>query len=243
MSKILRDVPIQKQIKKHMQRWELRRAESERQSQSSLQPVAKKLGPYISISRELGSNGVDIAHRLAERMGWQLFDREIIEAIAQQTHVREELVARFDEHVRSAWETYIQNLFTGQTFDNTHYLYRLSQVVLGIAQYGHAIILGHGAHYILPAEAGLRVLIVAPREKRLSRWTTQSGHEPRRAAQELEEFDKEQRALIQRYFRREFTEPSLYDAIINTAYLGIEAVVDLLIQLARLKLQMSLARL
>jgi cytidylate kinase len=240
MSKILHDIPIEKQIAKHLQAWETRRAEWQRQTTPSLRQPPKKLGPYISISRELGSGGAEISHLLAEKLGWLHYDREIIEAIATKSHVREELVARFDEHIQNELDTYLQNLFTNQLLDNTHYLHHLTRVLVGIAQYGNAVILGRGANFILPPERGLRIRVVAPLEVRQQRLMQMQGYDEKQALHEIAQRDKERNEFFNHHFRCKPNEPCAYDMVINTGQIGIEAATDFIAHLAETKLHITL---
>jgi len=236
MSKILREIPVEKQIARHMQRWERRREEWQRQWQPSLRPAPKLGGPYISFSRELGSGGNELAAAVAAKMKWQLYDRAIIEAIATRTHVREELVARFDEHVQSAFDTYMRNLFTHQVLDSTQYLHHLTKVLLSVAQYGEAVIVGRGAHLILPPRGGLRVRVTAPWEMRMQRMREERGGDERRAAKALAAHDREQREFLQRHFNCQPDDVRTYDIVINLGHLSLEIATNMVAQLAEAKL-------
>src|SRR5437870_9700775 len=55
----------------------------------------------ITISREYGSGGGEIATRLAQRLGWQLIDHEVVVRVAQKLHVSEEEAEEYDERVES----------------------------------------------------------------------------------------------------------------------------------------------
>jgi cytidylate kinase len=237
MNKILRHIPLEKQIAKQMQWWETRRLEWQRQTASSLRQSPKAPGPYISFSRELGSGGSEISKQVAEKLSWHHYDREIIEAIASKSHVREELAFRFDEHIQNALDTYMQNLFTQQLLDNSHYLHHLTQVLVSIAQYGNAVILGRGANFILPPEAGLRVRVVAPFELRCQRLMQWKGYDEKNAGLQITTQDKERRDFLQYHFRCRPEDPCAYDVVINTGHVGLEAATDMLIQLAKAKLQ------
>jgi cytidylate kinase len=233
----LRDIPLERQIAKHMQWWEKRRFEWQgNQTQPSLRKPPRKLGPYISISRELGSGGAEIAYRLAEKLGWQHYDREIIETIATQTQVRTELIDRFDEHLQSELDTYLRNLFTSQLLDNTHYLYHLTKVLVSVAQYGNAVILGRGANFILPPETGLRARVVAPLEVRRQRLMQEYGYDEKKAMHVIVERDKERHDFLQHNFHCKPDDPCLYDVVINTGQIDSEAAAEFIIQLAKAKL-------
>lgn len=239
MSKMFQDIPLDKQIAKYMKWWEARREEWQRHPISSLQQPVPKLGPYISLSRELASGGAEISRRVAEKLGWQHYDREIIEAIAGKTRVREELVSRFDEQIQNAMETYLRNLCTKQLLDNTHYLHHLTQVLVSIAQYGNAVILGRGANFILPAETGLRVRVVAPfelRRQRLMDWKKESA---KNAELQIATQDKERRDFLQYHFRCNSEDPCGYDLVINTGHISLASAAEMVVYMAKTKLQLS----
>src|SRR5206468_2684487 len=67
-------------------------------------------GPWLTISKQLGSGGTEIARTVGERLGWHLFDKEIVRAIATQTHTRERLLADLDEHAPGMFEELMAHL-------------------------------------------------------------------------------------------------------------------------------------
>jgi cytidylate kinase len=237
MSKILGNIPIEKQIDRHMQRWEMQRLEWARQTKPELREQPEKPGPYISFSRELASGGTEISQRVAERLGWHHYDREIIHAIAGRIHTRKELVSQFDEHIQNELQTYMFNLFTMQVLNNTQYLYHLTEVLLAIAQYGNAVIVGRGANFILPPETGLRVRVVAPPQLRLQRLMAEKGCDEKTAAKEIHERDKERLDFLHHHFHCKPDEACAYDVVINTGHIDVEMATDLVVQLAKAKLK------
>src|SRR5512136_235549 len=58
-------------------------------------------GPYLVISREKGAGGSAVAQLAGRRLGWQVFDKEIVDAIAQKAQVRRELIESLDERDRA----------------------------------------------------------------------------------------------------------------------------------------------
>lgn len=241
MSKILRDIPVEKQINRSMRHWEARRAEWERDATDQLRQAGGKGGPYISISREAGSGGVEVAQRLADRLGWQIYDREIVEAIAQRAHVREDLVTRFDERLRSELDTYVYNVLVGQLLNNTEYLRLLTNVLVSIAHYGNAIILGRGANFVLPPEAGLRVRLVAPVEVRQQYVMQTRGCSAKAALEEITEQDSTRQKFLQHHFRHSLEDPCAYDVVFNTGHVNLAAAAESIVSLAEAKLGHSFA--
>jgi cytidylate kinase len=242
MSKMQPGITAERQITKHVQQWETDQHTQWVRKAAAHHDATRKPGSYIAISRELGSGGTEISKRVAEKLGWQLYDREILEAIASTTRVREELVARFDEHVQNEWETYLYNLFTNQVLNNTQYLTLLTKILLTVAHYGNAVILGRGANFILPPEHGLRVRVVAPLEVRRERLMQVRGYDRKTAERTIAEEDKARHDFLQHHFHCKLEEPCRYDVVVNTGQIGLAAATDFIIELAGIKLGIPLTR-
>jgi len=125
---------------------------------------------------------------------------------------------------------------TKQSLDNTHYLHHLTRVLVSMAQYGHAVILGRGANYILPPESGLRVRVVAPLEVRRLRLMHEQGYDAKKAAHEIGKHDEEHHDFLQHHFHCK-SEEMAYDVVINTAHIETAAAADWIVQLAFAKLK------
>ncbi len=68
-------------------------------------------GPWITISTQLGAGGVELSRGLGARLGWQVFDKEILGEIAKNTNTREKVLSRLDDHAVGAFEDYVTHLF------------------------------------------------------------------------------------------------------------------------------------
>ena len=234
MQKISEGIHVQNLIARHMGLWEAQRQAREQQiAPQTLQRVP--LGPYITFSREYGSGGLEISKRVAERLNWQHFDREIIEAIAESAHTHEEMIALFDEHVRNALDTWVHNLLTRETFDDSHYLAHLVRVLSAIAAHGNAVIVGHGANFVLPAENGLRVRVIAPLELRIQNFIRDRGISREEAQHEVQMRDEEQAEFIHHHFHKDHADPFAYDLILNTANVTVVEAVTIVVQAAEAK--------
>ncbi len=240
MTKISQNIPVGNLITRHMRLWEAQqqyRREIEKAS-TGRRPEAQ--GPYISFAREYGSGGLEISQRVAEKLGWQHFDHEVVEAVANETKKREELVALFDESVRSELQTYVQNLFTLQTWDSTHYVFHLVHVLNAIARHGNAVIIGHGANFVLPPQNGLRVRVVAPLPVCVRNYMQLRGGTEAEAVREITRRNSEYAAFIRRHFHRDIADPLAYDLILNAEHLDLEAAIEMVIHAAEIKLQTAL---
>ncbi len=66
----------------------------------------------VTIAREYGSGGAEIGRRLAERLGWELVDRQIIERVAAMGKVDRNWAEEADEHCSAWWERVLKAFVT-----------------------------------------------------------------------------------------------------------------------------------
>ena len=101
-------------------------------------------GPYVLISREKGAGGSAVGQLAGKRLDWQVFNNEIVDAIAQKANVRRELIESLDERDRAT----IQDAFPGPSTPSP--LDRrlsgdLREVLLTLGHQGDVVIVGRGA--------------------------------------------------------------------------------------------------
>ena len=60
----------------------------------------------VTVASEYGGGGSIIAQKVAERLGWNLLDRALLDAVARAAQVDDETAARYDEHVDSWWHRF-----------------------------------------------------------------------------------------------------------------------------------------
>jgi cytidylate kinase len=98
------------------------------------------------------------------------------------------------------------------------------------ARHNSAVFVGRGAHLLLPRERGFAIQILAPLEQRI-RGVMQRERLSRSEAQAyLRKKDRERRDFVPKNFRRDVTDPHLYDLIVNLEYFDIEWAVDLIVR-------------
>ena len=74
-------------------------------------------GPYLLISREKGAGGSAVAQLAGKRVGWQVFNSELVDAIAEKAHVRRELIESLDERDRKTIQDVVAQLLSPQPMD------------------------------------------------------------------------------------------------------------------------------
>lgn len=221
---------VTKLISKQVSLWEIRR----RLATADQRPGRKQIGgihygPCLLISRQRGSGGDRIAQIAGERLGWHVFDRQLVDGVASRAHVRQQLILSLDERARTAFEDAFRSAFEPDDIGSENYVLYLKQVVLALGHQGDVVLVGRGAQYMLPVECGLRVRLMAPAEWRAGRIASQSGLSLPEARKEVAQSDANQAAFIRQYFHRDTSDPLNYDAIINMAEVGIEGAADLVL--------------
>ena len=209
-------------VERQLRNWELARSQKLPEP-SEERPVQE----FVTISREAGALGTELARRLGERIGWPVFDRQILQAMAGEDALRQWLYEQIDERDVSWVEQTLQFLIGGK-YPPADYTRKLSQTVLTLARGSRAIFLGRAANLILPESQGLRVRVVAPPEKRLDEIARRNGTDPDQAREQLERLDRERREFVLKHFGVDPADPLLYDLVLNLGRVTIDEAVDLL---------------
>jgi cytidylate kinase len=183
--------------------------------------------PMIAVSRQLGSLGADVARDAARRLEIDLYDREIVERIADNANVRSALVESVDDRVQSAIEDWIGVQFGRTYFAHSTYLRHLSQILLTISQHESAVVLGRGAQFILDPTWTLRVRVIAPQQLRIERIAEREQLGVNAARARVLEVDADRRAFARKHFDRDLEDPRHYDLLVNTGDLPVDLCGDL----------------
>jgi len=192
--------------------------------------------PVITISRLLASGGRDIAVRLNKILGWELWDREIVDEIATNANVHRKMVELLDERHQTEIEAILRAFSKEKTIDRYVYRRHLVETIFTIAQRGKAIILGRGANFILNCtRCTLAVRIVASMESRINRLMQRENISEDEAKRKILRSDRQRRDFVKKMFRLDINDPIHYDLTINTDYIGIEEATDVIITALRAK--------
>ena len=196
----------------------------------------------ITIDREIGCGGVEIAAQLARRLNWKLIDKCLIFDIAKMANVDVEAVKKLDEHP-DPFLTRMSRLLWGggaergvvnpDHFDCKKMSELTRSVFIKAAEEGHRVIVGRGAPYHLAGrDDTFHVFLYAPREykiKRLRKYCTCEEH----AQQVIDTADRERAAFIRQHFHIDWPERHVYHLMLNTAT-GEDAAVDTILEAAKL---------
>jgi cytidylate kinase len=199
-------------VESQARRWQLFRTERREEARR----------PVVTVSRQHGAGGDEVARTLAEELGLDVFDREIIHQIAESTHLSERVVSSLDDKAKEVLTDWLSAIATRSYLSPGEYRYHLTRVVGAVAHHGGAVIVGRGAHLILGEGEALRVLVVAPLEVRVRKVMESEGLPEREARQRIAVVEADRKAFLIKHFHTDFGDPSSFDLIVNTASLGVE---------------------
>jgi len=195
-------------------------------------------GPWVAVSRQLGSGGTILAVRVAEELGWKAYDREILAAIAADTRSDEDLLSRLDEQGVTEFHEYLAPLIVPDDPGQARYLKEMTRVIARIAREGRAVLVGRGANWILTSSRGLRIRAVGARDARAAFLAEAEGIPLEKARKQVEENDAAQKKFIRQAFNRDIDDPAGYDLILNPIDLGLGAAVEAVLAAAKAKLNL-----
>jgi cytidylate kinase len=174
----------------------------------------------ITLSREMGSRGDDVARAAAKRLGLRLVGRELINRAAKEAGAPEVALAEIDE----------LGLLGVKPSAAALRLYRekVVAVIHELAAAGDVLLVGRGGQVILADQPGvLHVRFIAPLDTRLALVQVRCRVPPEVAAARIEASDAAQTGFLKRHFSVRGDEAHLYDLVINMAHLDVTAAVDL----------------
>ncbi|MEZ4648005.1 MAG: cytidylate kinase-like family protein [Candidatus Eisenbacteria bacterium] len=218
---------IEQIIDSQLERWavERRAAEEAAKRGGRRSETPREVRPWIAISRDYGAGGSAIAESLAEQLGYELFDRKLLDALARESRYRREFLASVDEKGRSTLEAHVDALLHGESFVRSDFLRYLMRVLMTIAEHGHAVVVGRGAAHVLPAEGGVTVRIVAPLEDRVQNVARRLALPQVEARLRVHEVDRARADFLRTHFHRAEWRPEDHDLTICTSRIPhVEAV-------------------
>jgi cytidylate kinase len=184
----------------------------------------------IALSRQSGVLGTSTAREVGARLGWRVYDHELLERIAGEMKLRTSLLESVDEKSRSWLQECMEAFAAVPSVTEAAYVHHLVQTVFSLASHGECVIVGRGAAQILPAESTMRVRLVAPLEWRIAALGRRLDISRKSAARQVERIDRERLSFIKNHFNKDATEPGQYDLILNVSRFSVEACAELIVQ-------------
>ena len=202
----------------------------------------------ITISRQYGAGGSEVARRVAAALGWRVVDNELVEQVAMRAGLQPEDVAELEERVPTFVERLARTLAaaTPELFPPTPGghgcspleeadLVRITETVVAeIAEQGRVVMVGRSAPAVLERRAdALHVKLVASRSYRVDVASIRLHVPHAKAAEILDNTDKMRARYNREYYHRDWNDPINYHIVLNTEALGIDGAVDVIVARAR----------
>ncbi|GHO86606.1 cytidylate kinase-like family protein [Dictyobacter formicarum] len=205
----------------------------------SQQPLSAQMRA-VTISREYGSGGGEIARRVATKLQWRLIDHEFVVRIANMLGVSERevelqdeysqgIVARILSSMRSVDPALLVDVTNNMNTSEEGYHQALVSVVEAVAREGQVVIVGRGSQKILERMRDvLHVRIVAPLEKRITYVVQRESLNHSAARDRILQKDRHRERYLQAHYRANSTDAHLYDLVLNTGVIDLDSAVDLI---------------
>lgn len=150
MSKLTADIPMGQIMSRQFRLWECAN------EQGRIRTEKDVINPCITISKETGTQGLELAQKLGKSLRWKVFDKDWVEYIAKNAHVRQTMVEMFDERIQGEINNWVATLLNQYALSSGRYLKYLMTVMLSLSEHGHAIILGRGGISFYPQTKHLK---------------------------------------------------------------------------------------
>lgn len=200
----------------------------------------------ITISRELGAGGSDVARQVADALGWRVVDNELVDQIAARTGLSPAEVRDREERAPGFLERLIRLLTKAAPEMLTPAAERVLEleeaklvkiteaVVEEIAQQGRVVLVGRAAPVVLSRDRdALHLKIVAPKAARAEALMKRLGVTRDAAAAQVELSDANRTRYHEQYYERDWSDASLYHLVLNTAALGVDQAVATIVGRAK----------
>ena len=190
----------------------------------------------IAISREFGSGGRTIGRQVAQELGFEFYDKELIEKVAEESGFDKQYIEEQGEYAPA--KSSFAYAFIGRDRNGmsiSDYIWQAQRkIILSLAEKGNCVIVGRCADYILQdREDCLNVFIHADMEKRAERIVKLYGETDKAPKKRLEEKDKKRKVNYRYYTDREWGASQNYHICLDSGEFGIERCAKIIAELAR----------
>jgi cytidylate kinase len=195
----------------------------------------------ITIDREYGAGGADVARKLAAGLGWKLWDQALTDEIARLMECPSRTVEEHEEHKDTLryrlFKAFMKGSFEGalnapklKLVDADHIRDVTRRIVMDVAREGDAVIVGRGsAYHLRDRPDAFHVFVYAPFEEKVRRLRT-GGKSESEAIELAETVDRDRAAYIKKYFGLDWPAVQYFHVMINTT-MGDERVVESILHL------------
>jgi cytidylate kinase len=192
----------------------------------------------VTVSRQFGAGGLTFGGKLADLLGYTLFDQEVIAMVSEKARVSENWVRSVEKEAGGRLQQAVSRLMPRNVVDRVLkngpgyidediYLDHLEQIIGQIASEGNCIILGRGGQYILSdRKDAIHILLIAEKEYRIRFMEAKYKLRRSQAERVVDAEDKRRTNLYRKFDKTDYDHPSHYHLTLNMSKLTIEAAAE-----------------
>ena len=190
------------------------------------------MNKIVTISREFGSGGKEIAKRLADKLGYSYYDSKIITLLAKETNMSEEYIKNISEKGIYPYAFQFAKsfaMYSAMQNTQTEILVAQTKILKQIAEKGNAIIVGRGANSILKDYNPMNIFVYANMESKIERCKEKAEQNEKLTDKELEKkiknIDKNRKDFNNLISNAEWGDKENYDLCIDTSNIEIKSII------------------
>jgi len=203
--------------------------------------MAVTTATVVAISRQKGSGGSKVGQAVAERRGLRYIDAAMLRDASEYLLEHDPNLEKVEERIDTWWTTMAGALAMGgmsglamlpmDTARESEFA-RVEQRILEEISDHPSVIVGRGAGHALKGRPGVvSVFFHAPEAWRVERLAAHSGVAPAKAKELVRESDRFRAGFMRAQTGVDWTDARQYDLVINTASIGLETAIELVLQL------------
>lgn len=187
----------------------------------------------ITISREYGSGGREIGRLVADRLGIDFYDWELVSRTAAESGMSEEKVKEFEESYSLL--PFYDPMEPRETFsvEDRTYLTQC-KVIRDMADKGPCVIVGRAAEHVLEGRDNvLTTFVYSDRERRINRVAAALNTTALEADRKISKMDRQRSHYYHHYTGNTWGDPPNYHVMLNSGLLGIEGAADAIVRITQ----------
>ena len=202
--------------------------------------------PIVTVSRQYGSGGSEVAERVANALGWKLYDNAVVEEVAARLRLTPAEVSAREERVPSLVERMASAMALGvpevmpvvgdmATVPSEERMVMVTKRVIEDAvEAGPAVLVGRGAQCMLARRSDALHVYCYAAEEDLIRYVIENlDIPPADAPKKVADMNHQREAYVRLHWKRNWRDVANYDLCVNTASLGVEGAARLVTEVAR----------
>ncbi len=176
----------------------------------------------VTISRQMGSFGNQVAEEVAYRTRYETIDKQKISEALSGRGFPAEAIEKYDERKPSFWQSF--------SYQRDRFLLLIKTVIYDFARKDRVVIVGRGGQFLLKDLPNvLHVRIIAPEEDRIRRLMDRNRWDEKKTASILRSSDQDSAGYIRSFFGVDWDEEALYDLVLNTRAIPVETAADMIV--------------